>query len=249
MANVPFAEDALAYSADQPRLSLGLHLTLTAGRPLSPPEDVPSLVDAEGRFLILGKFLASLSTARIAPHELERELTAQLAWALQRGARIDHLDSHHHVHLHWRLTDVVMSLARTHNVPYVRCPDEVRQLGALRGSSPRNAARALLISLASHRLRKRLPQRQLQVADHFRGIGLGPGFSTLALLRSLRELPTGVTELMTHPGHPDAELARLTVFVRGRDRELAALTASESKALVETLGIHLTTFGEAKLRA
>ena len=249
MANVPFAEDALAHSADQPCLSLGLHLTLTAGRPLSPPEAVPSLVDGEGRFLVLRKLLASLSAGRIAEHELERELTAQLVWALQRGARIDHLDSHHHVHLHWRLTDAVMTLARTHKVAHLRCPTEVTELSALRRTSPRNAARALLISLASQRLRKRLRRSQLRVADHFRGIGLGPGFSTPALLRTLRELPPGVTELMTHPGHPDAELARLTAFVRGRDRELAALTASESKALVEAHGIRLTSFRDAKLPA
>jgi len=49
---------------------------------------------------------------------------------------------------------------------------------------------------------------------------------------------------MTHPGFPDAELAEVTVFVEGRERELSALTARGSRALVDAARIDLTTFRE-----
>src|SRR5918999_6510924 len=61
MANLPSAEDALTRAAICPDLGLGLHLTLTAGRPLLPPAAVPTLVDPDGQFYVLGSLLARLS--------------------------------------------------------------------------------------------------------------------------------------------------------------------------------------------
>src|SRR4051812_35977187 len=57
MPNLPSAEDALTRATTCPDLGLGLHLTLTAGRPLSPPDRVPTLVDADGQFHVLGSLL------------------------------------------------------------------------------------------------------------------------------------------------------------------------------------------------
>ena len=41
-----------------------------------------------------------------------------------------------------------------------------------------------------------------------------------------------------------AELARMTVYAEGRNRELAALTAPGARSLVEATRIDLTTFRE-----
>jgi predicted glycoside hydrolase/deacetylase ChbG (UPF0249 family) len=82
----------------------------------------------------------------------------------------------------------------------------------------------------------------LRTARQFRGIGLGTGFGEPDLLATLQSLPAGLTELMTHPGHPDDELARLTVFSEGRDRELAALTAPAAREVVRRRRIRLTSF-------
>jgi predicted glycoside hydrolase/deacetylase ChbG (UPF0249 family) len=68
------------------------------------------------------------------------------------------------------------------------------------------------------------------------------GFDEQRLLAALNTLPSGLTELMTHPGHPDEDLARLTVFAEGRDRELAALTAASTREVVRRRRIRLTSF-------
>jgi predicted glycoside hydrolase/deacetylase ChbG (UPF0249 family) len=39
---------------DTPDLPIGVHLTLTVGKPLSPAEKVPTLVDGEGCFFFTG---------------------------------------------------------------------------------------------------------------------------------------------------------------------------------------------------
>jgi hopanoid biosynthesis associated protein HpnK len=244
MANLPAAEDALTRAATCPKLSLGLHLTLTAGRPLSPPERVPTLVDGDGRFFALGALLARLSLGRVRRADLERELAAQVAWALRHGVRPGHLDSHHHVHVHPRVAPTVLRLAEQGGTPCVRCPTEATTPAALRRTHPRDAARTVAISVFGHLLRRRIRARGLKTSGHFRGIALGPGFGIAALLRTLRQIPRGLTELMTHPGYPDAELARLTVYAEGRDRELAALTAREARAVVRAADIRLITFAE-----
>jgi len=242
MANLPSAEDALTRAATCPDLGLGLHLTLTAGSPLCPPERVPTLVDTNGRFLILGTLLARLSTGRVTTNDLCRELTAQVEWSLRRGVRPDHLDSHHHVHIHPRVAPIVVGLAREHGVPWVRCPTERGPSPALLALPRKDAARTLAISTFGLLTRVLVKRAGLHAPRHFRGISMGMGFGERGLLTTLTQLPDGLTELMTHPGHPDAELAQLTVFAEGRDQELAALTAPSVRELVRRQRIRLTHF-------
>src|SRR5262249_31531018 len=80
MPNLPSAEDAPPRATTCPDLGLALPLTLTAGRPLTPPHLVPTLVDADGQFLVLGTLLARLSLGKVRTDEIARELTAQVEW-------------------------------------------------------------------------------------------------------------------------------------------------------------------------
>jgi hopanoid biosynthesis associated protein HpnK len=242
MPNLPSAEDALTRASICPDLGLGLHLTLTAGRPLCRPAEVPTLVDPDGRFLLLGALLARLSTGKVRRDDLRRELTAQIEWALRRGMRPSHLDSHHHVHTHPVVAPIVVGLAREHGIGWVRCPVERALSLGLLSLVPRDAFRTVAISAFGTLTRVLARRAGLQTTGHFRGIGLGTGFGEDGLISTLRALPPGLTELMTHPGFPDDELARHTVFAEGRDRELAALTAPSARDLIRRGRIRLTSF-------
>jgi len=242
MPNLPSSEDALTRATTCPDLDLGLHLTVTAGRPLTRPDRVPTLVDADGCFHLLGTLLARLSLGRVCADDLARELTAQVEWALRHGVRASHLDSHHHVHTHPRVTPIVIGLARQYGIGWVRCPVERGLSPSLLGLAPKDAARTLAISAFGLVTRLLVRRAGLHTARHFRGIGLGMGFGDNGLLATLETLPTGLTELMTHPGIPDDELARLTVFAEGRDRELAALTAPAARAALRRRRTRLTSF-------
>lgn len=244
MANLPAAEDARELAAGCPTLGVGLHLTLTAGRPLSPPETVPTLVDGEGRFFVLGELLGRLFAGRVERAHLERELSAQISWAPQRGVLPSHLDAHHHIHVHPRVATVVLGLAREHRIGWVRCPVEAESPGRLVGTAPRDLARVLLISLFGVALRSRVRRAGLRTTRHFRGIALGMGFGEDALPRTLGSLPRGLTELMTHPGEADAELARFTDFTHGRERELAALVSPAARDVLARGRVRLAGFHE-----
>ena len=242
MANLPAAEDALTRASICPDLGLGLHLTLTAGRPLCPPESVPTLVDADGQFFVLGTLLARLSLGKVHPDDLRRELTSQVEWALRRGIRPDHVDSHHHVHVHPRVAPIVIALAREHRVGWVRCPVEGGPSPSVLALPTKDAARTVAISTFGVFARVLVRRAGLRTTRHFRGIGMGMGFGEDSLLATLEALPPGLTELMTHPGHPDEELARLTVFAEGRDRELSALTSTAARDVLRRRRIRLTSF-------
>ncbi len=245
MPNLPAAEHALELAAASPRLDLGLHLTLTAGRPLSPPVKVQPLVDAEGRLLGLLPLLARLAGDSGARDAIRRELTAQLEWAERRGMKPSHLDSHHHIHTHPAVSDIVLDLARQAGASWVRVPTEGVLAGLRAGAGARHLARAATILPFAALLAGRGGWGGLRTVDRFRGIGLGFGFSTRQLWRTLVRLPAGLTELMVHPGYVDRDLRKVDWLGEERVRELRALTHARTRALVARVGLHLTTFRDA----
>lgn len=98
MMNQPFAEEA-GKLMDFPGFGIGLHVNLTQGRPLSPPERVPSIVGADGCFLGQKAFRSREKKGQVSEAEVLCEIEAQYA-ALQAlvGDRLTHLDSHQNVH-------------------------------------------------------------------------------------------------------------------------------------------------------
>jgi predicted glycoside hydrolase/deacetylase ChbG (UPF0249 family) len=241
MANMPWAAEAVAQAP--PTLGLGLHLNLSTGPPCAPAARVPSLVGADGRFLPLGRLLLLLGAGQVRRHEIEREIAAQIERAAALGAALDHLDGHHHVHVHPTVLPLVLRQAAAYGIAAVRCPEE--DTPRTGGEAPRDRARRLGIGAAARRLRPRARAAGLATTEHFRGLALGLAFDTPALLATLAMLPPGLTELMCHPGYPDAELARRTSYAAGRDRELAALTAPAVREFVRVNGIELLTYRDA----
>src|SRR6185295_20113231 len=50
MVNEPDCAEAVALAKENPKLGVGLHLTLLCGRSALPPEKIPGLVNAQGEF-------------------------------------------------------------------------------------------------------------------------------------------------------------------------------------------------------
>lgn len=241
MANVPGAVEAVEMAADSPALELGLHLNLTAGRPISPPHLVPALLGRDGRLLPPPRLLWRLSLGMVPVEQMEREMVAQVERALALGARITHLDSHHHVHIHPRVRPVVLAVARRFGIQAVRCPDRP----ASASPSLQDFLRQSATGLGAFGLRRAIRRAGLLTADRF--VDPGRAFDSAALERALRHLPDGLLELMCHPGYPDPALAEATSYTVGREREVAALTAKTVRDLVRDLQIELV--GWQRVRA
>jgi predicted glycoside hydrolase/deacetylase ChbG (UPF0249 family) len=251
MANLADPAAVAGLAALRPGLSLGVHLNLTTGRPLSAPADVPSLVDRDGAFFPLATLGRRAFTGRVRAPDVRRELGAQIVRLQQAGIAVDHLDSHEHVHLLPGVFGAVVAVARGLGVPRMRThrPALVGP-GRTRDYYRRHPRRVL-----SH-----VAKRLLAVRLRRAGIATPDGMVAPSLLRTpvaggpraeweaiAAALPPGTWELVVHPADlsvpRDATAeARLGELVARRGAELQALLDPGLRRTFAARGVALVPF-------
>ncbi|MBN2304938.1 MAG: ChbG/HpnK family deacetylase [Anaerolineae bacterium] len=246
MINLPHAPAALdLMAAEAPNLGIGLHLTLTAGPPVSPPDQVASLLGDNGHFKTLQQWTADMDSAD--PDHVRRELTAQVARFREWTGRLpDHLDSHHHIcYLLPAGLRAMLDIAAEHDLPMRSAgldmpPDErLRLLRDLLGGLPDDAARRLIDRLQAV-LESGPPPR---FPARFDGTFFAQKATLGHLLVILTTLPDdSVTEIMCHPGYVDAALTG--GYREPRETEIEHLTHAATRECVQSEGIQLVTFGD-----
>jgi predicted glycoside hydrolase/deacetylase ChbG (UPF0249 family) len=194
--------------AECPDLGLGLHFTLSAGRPVSPTERVPLLVDDRGymRFEFGSLFgRAGLRRRQDLLEQIGIELEAQLQRLLADGVKPDHIDSERHVHLIPAIFEKVAALAVRRRIPFVRMGREIGwRMLRLRHFDPAVLRGGIVKStlLAALTRRNRPAASNVRASDNFASYLLS-GRLDLLLPEILGAPPDGVTEIMVHPGIPE----------------------------------------------
>lgn len=121
MVPCPWLSEVAAFVKKQPGFDLGLHLTLTSEwqlykwGPVSSRNAVSSLVDSSGYFYDDCDKMAAIAR----PEEVERELRAQIGHALDMGIQPSHFDTHMGC-LYWTnlpLFKIYLKLGREYKVP------------------------------------------------------------------------------------------------------------------------------------
>lgn len=224
------AAEAVA-TARRQGLAVGLHLTLVDGRPVLAPERVPDLVDAHGRFrsapAVLGVRLAASRRVR---DQVRAECAAQVEAFVATGLAIDHLDAHHHLHVHPFVLEVVLALARRHRIPAVRVPLEP-------GRPPLSQALAVAAMAPwAARARSRLRRAGIATNDVLFGLHASGGMTETVWLGIIGRVPPGLTEVYCHPA--------ATRGNEGGAAELAALLSPAVRAAIERAGIRCVAFGD-----
>jgi hopanoid biosynthesis associated protein HpnK len=242
MVAEPAAAAAARAASQRPSLAVGLHLTVVQGRAVLPPDEIPRLVDREGRFH-RDPARAGMRYAfdRQARAQLERELRAQFERFRDLGLPIAHLDGHLHMHMHPIVFDLAAALAEEFGCRAVRVPRD-DWWGYRREEGPRaltQAPLAVIFALLGRRARRRLaarsrPGRRFVWADRVYGLFRTGGMDEAALLSLLRRLPPGSHEIYSHPDAGGLGAAGVA--------ELAALLSPAVRRLVEEREIHLMTY-------
>ena len=191
MMPTPWVTEVAAYAKAHPDADLGLHLTLTSEWEtyrwdgLAPTDKVPSLYEPDGTL----PNDESIVAKRAKPEEVERELRAQIQRALALGIKPTHLDSHMgSLFTTPALFNVYTKVAREYHLPFLAVA------GAGFGSgfvlTPNDVPLDAVIVAGGDVPRDKWKEFYINAVNN---------------------LKPGITEIIVHLGHDDAELQAVTV--------------------------------------
>jgi chitin disaccharide deacetylase len=240
LVNFPDVVDSVARLRQEPGLEVGIHLNLTAGPPVLPPQRVPSLVGRDGTFHNFSTFFARVAFSQIDWGEVALEWRAQFERGIDQGCRFTFITSHQHVHMLPEGTQICAKLAHEFGVGAVRLTN-FRLPEMLWPLRPKALALAPFVPTA-----RGIFQRS-GVFCNTSALEIPPGNPDAALgqvCRTLERLDAGVHELICHPAYEDSMLEERDTYVAGRRNELTVLEHAKLRAFLGTAGIEQTTFRE-----
>ena len=242
-----FFSDAVERSRNHPTLRVGLHLTLVEGRPVSPPELVPDLVDSNGEFSTqLARAGFRFFFLPWVRHQLETEIRAQFDAFAETGLLLDHVDAHNHMHLHPTVLGLMLKTGKEYGLRAVRLPKEPPLLSwrAAERSLATRLTSAFFLAPWTFLMKRTLRRASIKYNDYLFGM-TDAGAMTLPLLeRIFSNLPTGITELCCHPAiGRSAEIDRTMSQYRHED-EFRALTCGLLRHKIEKMRVQTIAFSD-----
>lgn len=205
----PAAADAVRRARTMPELRVGLHLVVIEGPAVLPPDQIPALVDADGRFpaaqLALGINYFFRPGVR---RQLAAEIRAQFDAFAATGLTLDHANAHKHMHLHPTVGRMLLEIGRDFGLPAVRVPAEPPATMAACGTPLGIGDRALYAWTAL--LRRQARAAGVATNDHCFGLAWSGHMTADRVRLLLRHLPDGQSEIYFHPAASrDAALRHL----------------------------------------
>jgi len=248
LANGPAFLPGIEDLRKHPDLGVGVHLTLVNGQPLSPLEEVTTLVDKQGFFPSdYGHFFSLFLRGRISLEEIKKEWRKQISRLKEQGIEPTHLDSHQHLHIFPGLVDVAIELAKEFGLKRIRFPKEgfLFQGGGI-PSLGRFFSRNLLSAVAAFSQRK-LEREKILTPNYFYGMLWGGSLEEDKLKSILQLLPEeGVCEIMVHPGLNNHLLQSKFGWGYHWEEELASLTSQKNRQLIKEKKIELINYSQLK---
>jgi predicted glycoside hydrolase/deacetylase ChbG (UPF0249 family) len=239
-ANMADAGASVARLAEAPELGVGVHLNASQGPALS--EAGKRLADATGEMnhSANGLILACAKHPSLLD-AVEAEYEAQIQWCLDHGIAPTHLDSHRHAHGYWPIFRRVVRLARRYTIRFVRRHRE--RLPGPGWPIPEKKQRrtAWILNLLGS-LQPTLGGDRIATTGTW-GVAHTGQYDADWLEMVIRRVPSGVTELMTHPGREcdiPNEASRLR---ESRVAELEALCDDRVRIAIDEEGIELIHYG------
>jgi len=193
------ADEAVALARENPGLNVGLHLVLIDGFSVLPKKDIPDIVDDQRHFSSdpAAGGARYFFSAR-ARQQLRKESRAQVGKFLAFGLEMDHLNSHHHLHIHPTIASIVVDLAREYRIPAIRLP-----LQGLRMVTRPTAPMAAVMLPWVMNLKFKLDMAGIAHNREVMGLFENAAMNVENWLRLTPKLKPGVTEIFSHPASPD----------------------------------------------
>jgi hopanoid biosynthesis associated protein HpnK len=233
LVNEPGFAEAVALAKENPKLGVGLHLTLLRGHSALTPGKIPGLATAHGEFS--HKPIATgfrYFFKRSLREQLRAEIHAQFAKFHATGRSLDHVNGHLHLHLHPTVFRLLMEDADKLGIRHLRLTRDgfARSRRLARGRWFYRVSHALIYQWLSKRAREPLRRRGIRHAQITFGLLQDSRVDEEYVLKLLPELPPGDSELYSHPSLDEFK------------HEFDALVSPRVKELVKKLGIELIRY-------
>ena len=118
--------EAVSMAKQNPKLGIGIHITLVGGvKPVCDSSEVSSLLTPEGVFPEnYVEFIKRIYSGKINYSELRKEIHGQIAQIMDTGLRVTHIDGHQHLHVLPTVLPIVIEQAKSFGIHAIRIPDE-----------------------------------------------------------------------------------------------------------------------------
>jgi chitin disaccharide deacetylase len=233
MVNEPGCAEAVQLAKENPRLGVGLHLTLLMGHSALAPDQIPGLVNARGEFSNspVGVGMAYFFKPGLRD-QLRAEIHAQFEKFQATGLSLDHVNGHLHMHLHPVVFKILMKDADALGIRHLRLTRDclARSRRMARGRWFYRTSHAAIYEWLSNRARNHLHLRKIKHAEITFGLLQDSRVDENYILSLLPELPAGDSELYSHPS--------LDKF----KHEFDALISPRVREQINRLGIELIRY-------
>jgi hopanoid biosynthesis associated protein HpnK len=233
MVNEPGCEEAVHLARANPKLGVGLHLSLLCGRSGLSPRQIPGLVDREANFTDNPvKAGMSYFFKPALKSQLRAEIHEQFRRFRATGLPLDHVNGHLHLHLHPAVFAVLTEDARTLGINRMRLTvDPLRlNLTLANGALFYRISHAIIFGALSMRARPVMARLGIRHTQRVFGLLQNARVDEAYVAGLLPRLPAGDSELYSHP------------CVRDFKAEFEALISPRVREETARLGIQLIRY-------
>lgn len=245
MAGEPYFEEAVAIAKSHPMLGVGVHLTLVNGRPVLPPQEIPSLVCDDGSFYPHhNAFIKKYLTLKIRKEDVVKELSAQIDKVIRAGITPTHVDSHQHIHMLPGIFPKVLNLAQKNKINKIR----ISGCGFANPFIPWPGF-GDLIGKCALQCFSMIDTQKAQKAGflypgHFVGQVAGGAITADFMQNLLKNMHEDTVEVMLHPGMNNRILSLSSGWDHDYEAEFLAVTCEKVHECMQKHGIKLINFGD-----
>lgn len=246
-------DEAIQTARACPKLSIGCHVVLVDGSPVSASQQIASLMsNKKGRAHLrerLSSFAASAIAGGIKPADVETEAAAQIRKLQEAGIDVTHVDTHKHTHMFPSILGPLLRAARACGVRAVRnpfvavTPFALAQLRNRTAFTSRHLQVRVLRSIWAKQFRGLVEASGLATTDGCFGVTETGYWDSESLPRMIASIPDGTWEFVCHPGYVDAELDGIRTRLRqSRAQEMELLLSPVTRDLISRQKIKLISF-------
>jgi hopanoid biosynthesis associated protein HpnK len=247
MVGSKFVEDAVKRAKESPSLKVGLHIVVVEGKSVLSPDTIPDLVNAEGEFsshLVQTGFRYFFRPG--IRKQLEAEIRAQFKAFRDTGLAMDHVNAHNHMHLHPTVLRLILKVGKEFGLKAVRLPSEppIRSWKASGTGLGFRLISWIFLYPWLAMMKCMLRRAHIRYNNSLFGMAESGAMSLELVLRYIRDLPPGITELHFHPATGRSPEIDATMSGYRHEEEFQVLTSGQLLEALQDAGIQRLSFSD-----